>query len=65
MLDENNKIEGELLERLKAHLIHKLREKNNDIGDHRPFDCEDAEEIINAFNGVPTPPDSPPGGGTK
>ena len=64
-MEYKHKIEGELLERLKAHLIHKLREKHKHLGDHRPFDCEDAEDVINAFDGVPTPPDSPPGGGTK
>ena len=60
-----DRIEGELLEKLKAHLIHKLREKNIDLGDHRPFECDDAEAIINAFDGVPTPPTNPPGSGTS
>jgi len=62
-MEDKHKIEGELLEKLKAHLIHKLREKHN--SSEGTFNCDDAEEIINAFDGVPTPPDSPPGGGTK
>ncbi|HEY6950034.1 MAG TPA: hypothetical protein VI146_05435 [Nitrososphaeraceae archaeon] len=64
-MENKHKIEGELLEKLKAHLIHKLLTKEKSLDSHRPFDCEDAIEIINSFDGVPTPPDSPPGGGTK
>lgn len=60
-----NKIEGEDLKSLKAHLIHKLLQKDKSLEDHRPFDCEDAIDVINAFDGVPTPPTSPPGSGTK
>lgn len=59
------KIEGELLEKLKAHLIHKLREKSSELDDNRWIDCQDAEDIISQFDGVPTPPENPPGSGTK
>lgn len=59
----NDRIEGELLEKLKAHLINKMREHDKTLDRH--FHREDAEDIIESFDGVPTPPENPPGSGTR
>jgi len=61
-MEDKHKIEGELLVMLKAHLIHKLKEKSRHCHN---FDFHDAEDVINAFDGVPTPPPTPPGSGTS
>lgn len=58
----SEKIDGKLLEKLKAHLIHKLREKSGTLD---AINCKDAEDVIMAFDGVPTPPENPPGSGTR